>query len=61
MSCDTSLQFELWQRRFAHLCYKALPNARKMVTGMPEFKVEHEGVCQGCVEGKQRRGLIHLK
>ena len=27
-----------------------------MVTGMPEFKVEHEGVCQGCVEGKHTRG-----
>jgi len=48
MSCDTSLQFELWHRRFAHLHYKALPDVRKMVTGMPEFKVEHEGVCQGC-------------
>ena len=25
MSCDTSLQSELWHRRFAHLHYKALP------------------------------------
>eukprot|EP00253_Pinus_taeda_P017499 PITA_17499 len=45
MSCDTSLQSELWHRRFAHLHYKALPDVRKMVTGMPEFKLEHEGVC----------------
>eukprot|EP00253_Pinus_taeda_P030163 PITA_30163 len=37
MSCDTSLQFELWHRRFAHLHYKALPDVRKMVTGMPKF------------------------
>eukprot|EP00253_Pinus_taeda_P030674 PITA_30674 len=58
MSCDTSLQSELWHRRFAHLHYKALRNARKMVTGMPKFKVEHEGVCQGCAEGKHIRGLF---
>jgi len=56
MSCDTSLQFELWHRRFAHLHYKALPDVRQMVTGMAEFKVEHEGVCLGCVEGKLTRG-----
>ena len=55
MSCDTPLQSELWNRRFYHICYKALPIARNMVTGMPEFKVEHEGACQGCVEGKHTR------
>jgi len=27
-----------------------------MVTGMSEIKIEHEGVCQGCVEGKKTRG-----
>jgi len=56
MSCDISLQSELWHQRFAHLHYKALPDVRKMVTGMPEFKVEYEGVCQGCFEGKHTRG-----
>ena len=56
MSCDTSLQSKLWHRRFAHLHYKALPDMRQMVTGMPEFKVEHEGVCPGCAEGKLKRG-----
>lgn len=45
MSCDTSLQSELWHRRFAHLHYKALSDVRKRVIGMHEFKVEHEGVC----------------
>eukprot|EP00253_Pinus_taeda_P002351 PITA_02351 len=35
MSCETSLQSELWHQRFAHLHYKALPDVRKMVTGMP--------------------------
>jgi len=27
-----------------------------MVTGIPEFRVEKEGVCQGCAEGKLKRG-----
>ena len=56
MICDTSLQSELWHRRFAHLHYKALPDARKMVTGLREFKVDHEGFCQGCAAGKHTRG-----
>ena len=56
MTCDTSLQSELWHRRFAHLHYKALPDVRKKVTDMPEFKVDHEGVCQGCAAGKHTRG-----
>eukprot|EP00253_Pinus_taeda_P032333 PITA_32333 len=49
MSCETSLQ---WHQRFAHLHCKALPNVRKIVTGMPEFKEEHEGTCPRCTEGK---------
>lgn len=56
MSFYTSLQSELWHWRFAHLHYNALPDARKMVTGMLEFKIEHEVVCQGCAEGKHTRG-----
>eukprot|EP00253_Pinus_taeda_P002262 PITA_02262 len=56
MSCDTSLQSELWHRRFAHVHYKALPNARQMAIGMPESQVEQEGVCPGCAEGKLKRG-----
>ena len=27
-----------------------------MVTGMPEFKVDHEGVCQDSAAGKHTRG-----
>ena len=51
MSCDTTLQTKLWHRRFAQLHYKALPGARKVVTGMPKFIYYHEGICQGCIEG----------
>ena len=46
MSCDTSLQPEQWHWRFAHLHYKALLDARKMVTSIPKLKIEHESVCQ---------------
>ena len=56
MTCDTSLQSELWHWRFSHLRYKALLDARKMVTGLSKFKVDHEGFCQGCVAGKHTRG-----
>lgn len=27
-----------------------------MVIGMPEFNIEHEAVCQGCVARKHKRG-----
>ena len=56
MSYNTTRQTELWHLRFAHLHYKALPEARKVVTGMPELRDDHEGICQGCGEGKHTRG-----
>eukprot|EP00253_Pinus_taeda_P008421 PITA_08421 len=56
VSCDTTLQSEIWHRRFSHLHYKALPDVRQMVIGMPEFQLEKEGVCPGCAEGKLKRG-----
>ena len=56
MSCDTSLQSELWHQRFAHLHYKAIHDVRKMVTGMPKFRLEQEGVCPRCAEGKLKGG-----
>jgi transposase InsO family protein len=43
---------ELWHRRLAHINYKALPYVSKAVTDLPEFKVDHEGVCNGCAQGK---------
>jgi len=43
MTCDTSIQSALWHKRFVHLHYKALPGVRKMVTGMLEFNINHEG------------------
>ena len=39
---------ELWHRRLSHINYKALPYVTKEVTSLPEFKVDHEGVCNIC-------------
>jgi hypothetical protein len=43
---------ESWHRRLAHINYKALPYICKAVTGLPEFKGDHEGLCNGCAQGK---------
>jgi hypothetical protein len=43
---------ELWHRRLAHINYKALPYVSKVVTCLPKFKVDHEGMCNGCAQGK---------
>jgi transposase InsO family protein len=43
---------ELWHRRLAHINYKALPYICKVVTGLPELKGDHKGVCNGCAQGK---------
>jgi hypothetical protein len=49
---STKSPCEIWNRRIAHINYKSLPYVRKVVTGLPEFKVDHEGVCKGCAQGK---------
>jgi hypothetical protein len=36
---------ELWHRILSHINYKALPYICKVVTGLPELKVDHEGIC----------------
>ena len=43
---------ELWHRRLAHINYKALPHVNKVVTGLPDLKINHEGICKGCAKGK---------
>ena len=42
---DTVSSVELWHRRLAHLHYRALLSLRKVVTGLLEFEVQHDGVC----------------
>jgi hypothetical protein len=53
---DTISLSELWHRRLAHLHYRALPTLGKMVTGLPEIHIEHDGVCRGCALGKNVEG-----
>jgi hypothetical protein len=43
---------ELWHRRLAHINYKVLPYICKAVTGLPELKGDHKGICNGCAQGK---------
>jgi transposase InsO family protein len=42
---------ELWHRRLDHINYKALPYVSKAVIDLSKFKVDHEGVCNGCAQG----------
>ena len=35
-----------------HINYKALPHVNKVVTGLPDMKIKHEGICKGCAKGK---------
>jgi hypothetical protein len=43
---------ELWHRILSHINYKSLPYVSKAVTGLPKFKVNHEGVYNGFAQGK---------
>ena len=43
---------ELWHRRLAHVHYRALPIATKVVEGLLEIQEKHDGVCKGCAKGK---------
>jgi hypothetical protein len=47
---------KLWHGRLAHLHYRTLPALGKMVTGLPEIHIEHDGVCGGCALSKNVKG-----
>ena len=49
---ETTNPSELWHRRLAHINYKALPHVNKVVTGLPDLKISHEGICKGCAKRK---------
>jgi hypothetical protein len=52
-SSDSSSQLcELWHWRMAHLHHGALGALREIVTGVPQFSIEHQDVCRGCALGK---------
>ena len=43
---ETTSQSELWHKRIPHINYKALPHKRKVMTGLPNLKIDHEGICK---------------
>jgi hypothetical protein len=53
--------FELWHRRLANINYKVLPYICKAVTGLPKLKGDHEGICNGCAQGKNIKNLFPKK
>ena len=52
---DTVEPNEFWHRRLAHVHYRALPIASKVVEGRLEIQAKHDGFCKGCVKGKNTK------
>ena len=46
---------ELWHIRLAHVNYKALPIVIKVVIGLQEIQIDHEGVCKGFSQVKNTK------
>jgi hypothetical protein len=49
----------LWHRRMGHLHHRALPLLRQMVTELPAFSMDQQGVCKGCALGKNDKAAFH--
>ena len=52
---DTIEPNELWHRRLAHVHYRVLPIASKVVEGLPYIQEKHDGVYKGCAKGKNTK------
>jgi hypothetical protein len=57
-SNNSSQWCELWHCRMAHLHHGALRSLREIVTGMPQFNIEHQDVCRGCTLGKYTKTVF---
>jgi hypothetical protein len=55
---DTINLSEIWHRRLAHIHYRTLLALNKMVIGLPEIQIQHEGICKGCALGKNIKGFF---
>ena len=55
LATSTIKPCELWHRRLAHVQYKTVPIVSKVVTGLPEIQIKHEGVCRGCAQRKNTK------
>ena len=49
---ETIKSCELWHSILAHINYKELPCVIKVVTGLLDLKIDHEGTWKGCARGK---------
>ena len=49
---------ELWHERTVHLHHGAMNVLREVVTSLPDFRVEQQGVCKGCVLGKYAKATF---
>ena len=49
---ETTSSSELWQRRISHNNYKEFPYVIKVVIGLLDLNIDHEGNCKGCARGK---------
>ena len=55
---DITSPSALCHRTLAHINYKELPHASKVVTRLPYFKIDHEGISIGCAKGKEYQESI---
>ena len=52
---NTISSSELWDRRFSHLHFKALPGLQPMVSGMFLILFDNNEACKGCLLGKNTK------
>ena len=50
---------EQWHRSIAHVHYREIPIASKVVSGLPKIQTKHEGICKGCVRGNNIKKTLH--
>ena len=51
----TIIPCELWNRILSHVKYKSFPIVSKVVSGLPEIQMDHEGMCKGCSQEKNNK------
>ena len=49
---ETTSSSELWHRRLVQINYKASPYVRKVVIGLPDLNIDHEGTCKIFARGR---------
>ena len=49
---ETTISSELWHGNISHINYKSLTHVIKVVTGLTDLNIDHEGTCKGCTRGK---------